>query len=184
MTWKVFLGIGWILCGVGVAWMLVSSASNRRVAKIFSDGRIEFSPNRRAYWALPLTVVLLAWTAMQDLMQSRGRSFGLVMAGGIGLLVLMLLFSFPGTVVITSGGLEQVYWFRRRKRIQWKDIVEINTGEKSRTVTIMGADGTRIVHSPQLPDRPRLLLELKNRCGENLPSDFPQEPLAADTTNM
>ena len=79
-------------------------------------------------------------------------------------------------VVIAVDGLEEVYWLRRRKRIQWKGIVEISTGEKSRTITITGADGTRIVHSPQLPDRPQLLLELKNLCGENLPPDFPRKP--------
>jgi hypothetical protein len=176
MTWKIFLGVGRLLCGVALAWMFVSRPSNRSVATILSDGRIEFSPNRLAYWAWPLTIVLLAWTATKDLTQIQGRSFGFVVGGGVGLLALMLLFSFPGSVVITVDGLEEVYWFRRRKRIQWKDIVEINTGEKSRTVTITGADGTRIVHSPQLPDRPRLLLELKNRCGENLPPDFPREP--------
>jgi hypothetical protein len=156
--------------------MLFSRPNNRSVATILSDGRVEFSPNRLAYWAWPLTIVLLAWTAAKDLMQSQGRPFELVMGGGVGWLALMLLFSFPGSVVITVDGLEEVYWFRTRKRIQWKDVVEINTGEKSRTVTITGADGTRIVHSAQLPDRPRLLTELKNRCGENLPPDFPREP--------
>jgi hypothetical protein len=176
MTWKVFLGIGRLLCGAVLAWMLLSRPNKRSLATILSDGRIEFSPNRLAYWAWPLTIVLLAWTATKDLMQSQGRPFELVMGGGVGLLALMLLFSFPGSVVITVDGLEEVYWFRTRKRIQWKDVVEINTGEKSRTVTITGADGTRIVHSTQLPDRPRLLMELKNRCGENLPPDFPREP--------
>jgi hypothetical protein len=176
MTWKVLLGIGRLLCGVVLAWMLFSRPNDRSVATILSDGRIEFSPSRLAYWAWPPTIVLLARAATKDLMQSQGRLIGLVAGGGVGLLAVMLLFSFPGSVVITVDGLEEVYWFRRRKRIQWKDIVEINTGEKSRTVTFRGADGTRIVHSAQLPDRPRLLLELKNRCGENLPPDFPREP--------
>jgi hypothetical protein len=40
------------------------------------------------------------------------------------------------------------------KQIGWADILETNSGEKSRTVTITGADGTNIVHSRQLPDRP------------------------------
>jgi hypothetical protein len=60
----------------------------------------------------------------------------------------------------------------------WKNIVEINTGEKSRTVAITSSDGTEIVHSDLLVDRPRMLLELKQHCGENLPPDFPREPLA------
>jgi hypothetical protein len=45
-------------------------------------------------------------------------------------------------------------------------------------VTIIGADGTKIIHSRQLPDRPRLLMELKIHCAEKLPSDFPREPIA------
>ena len=53
------------------------------------------------------------------------------------------------------------------------------TGEKSRTVTITGADGIKIVHSRQLPDRPRLLWELKQHCGEQLPADFPRERVSS-----
>ena len=48
---------------------------------------------------------------------------------------------------------------------------------KIRTVTITGADGTKIVHNRQLPNRPCLLVELKQHCGEKLPSDFPREPI-------
>ena len=92
--------------------------------------------------------------------------------------MIAILCSFPGTVVITGSCLQQVYWFRRNKRIRWQEIVEINTGEKSHTVIITGADGTKIVHVRQLADRRRLLLELKNHCGEELPPDFPREPIA------
>ena len=92
----------------------------------------------------------------------------------IGLITL-----FPGTIVIDSEGLQQTSWAWKNKRIRWTDIVEINTGEKSRTVTISGADGTKIVHSRRLPDRPRLLWEIKQRCGEQLPADFPREPVSS-----
>lgn len=85
---------------------------------------------------------------------------------------------FPGTIVITADGLEQVHWLWKNKLIQWSEIEEINTGEKSRAVTITATNGTKIVHSRQLPDRPRLLFELKQHCGENLPPDFPREPIA------
>jgi Bacterial PH domain len=78
------------------------------------------------------------------------------------------------SVWIASDGLQQVSWLWKNKRIRWEDIVEINTGGKSRTVTITGSDGTKIVHSRVLPDRPRLLIELRHHCGENLPSDFPE----------
>lgn len=82
----------------------------------------------------------------------------------------------PGTIVVADDGLEQRYWFRMDKRIGWKNIEEIKSVKWS-TVTITGTDGTKIVHSPMLADRPRFLLELKRHCGEELPPDFPREPI-------
>ncbi len=41
-----------------------------------------------------------------------------------------------------------------------------------------GADGTKIIDPRKLADRPRLLLELKQYCGEKLPPAFPREPVA------
>jgi hypothetical protein len=101
----------------------------------------------------------------------------LIIAAILGILAMMFIFTFPETIVVTDNGLEQISWLWKKKQIRWADIVEINTGEKSRTVTITGADGTKIVHSRQLPDRSRLLMELRVHCGENLPSDFPREPI-------
>lgn len=88
--------------------------------------------------------------------------------------------SFPATIILSTDGLQQVSWLWKDKRIGWSEIVEINTGEKSRTVTVTGADGTKIVHSRQLSDRPRLISELKHHCGHSLPQDFPQEPVTAE----
>jgi hypothetical protein len=73
----------------------------------------------------------------------------------------------------------QISWPGRNRRIRWAEIAEINTGEKSRTVTITGGNGTKIIHTRSLPDRPRLLMELKHYCGENLPPDFPRETIPA-----
>lgn len=77
---------------------------------------------------------------------------------------------------MSNEAIEQVFLLGWRKCIRWEDIVEIESNPKDRMVTITGADGTKIVYSRFLADRPRLLLELKQRCGEDLPPDFPQEP--------
>lgn len=98
-----------------------------------------------------------------------------VFAAYLGMLAIQFSLSIPGSIVIAQDGLKQLYWFRNTKRIRWAEIVEINTGQKSRTVTITGINGSKIVHSTHLADRPRLLLELKNHCGDNLPPDFPRE---------
>jgi hypothetical protein len=181
MHWKHFVWIArelpaWIV----TAALLISfssSADKQRKARVLHRGRIEFTPNRRAFWAWPLIVAYLAWATVNQLVYSHGRPLNLVSAACLGILAVMIAFSFPETIIVTADGLEVISWFRKNKQIRWADIVEINTGEKSRTVTITGADGTKIVHSRQLPDRPRLLAELRDHCRENLPSDFPREPI-------
>jgi hypothetical protein len=151
----------------------------QRKAVLLRGGRVEFSPNRRAFWAWPPLVVYLVYAAISQLKGSHGRPLDLIIAAGLGILAMMFIFTFPETIIVTDNGLEQISWLWKKKQIRWADIVEINTGEKRRTVTISGADGTKIVHSRQLPDRSRLLMELRDRCGENLPSDFPREPSAS-----
>ena len=175
MAWRVLLRVVRLLFEIALAWMLLHKSDRLRVAQISNDRRIEFTRNRFAFYAWPPIIVLLIWEAVGELIHSQGKPFELLKAALLGWFALALLISFPGTIVVNNDGIEEVYWFWKHKRIQWKDIVEINTGGKSCTVTITSADGTKIVHSSQLADRARLLLELKQHCGENLPSDFPQE---------
>ena len=168
----------WIVTAA-VLISFAGSADRRRKALVLRGGRIEFSPNRRAFWAWPLLVVYLVYATISQLRGSHGRPVDLIIAAGLGILAIMFIFTFPETIIVTDNGLEQTSWLWKKKQIRWADIVEINTGEKRRTVTITGADGTKIVHSRRLPDRSCLLMELKNRCGEKLPPDFPREPSAA-----
>jgi hypothetical protein len=153
-------------------------ADGHRKVTPLDDGQIEFAPNRRAIWAWILLIAYLIYATVSQLKASHGRPLDLIVAAALGTLALMIAFTFPDTIIVRADGLEQIAWLRRRKQIRWADVVEINTGERSRTVTITGADGTKIVHSRQLPDRPRLLMELKVHCGEKLPSDFPREPIS------
>jgi Bacterial PH domain len=182
MTWKHFSWISrelpiWILTAA-VLISLWGDADKQRKARARQDGRIEFTPNRRSFWAWTLLVAYLIYATINQLMHIQGRALNLMVAVSLGILTVMIAFRFPGKIIVTADGLEQVSWLWRNKQIRWAEIGEINTGGKSRTVTITGADGTRIVHSRQLPDRQRLLMELKQHCGENLPPDFPQEPIA------
>jgi hypothetical protein len=147
----------------------------QRKARDLDDGRVEFAPNRRAVWAWGLLLLYLIYATVIQLKTSHGRPLNLT---ALGILTLVIVFSFPYTIIVTADGLQQIAWLRIKKQICWTDIVEINTGERSRTVTMTAADGTKIIHSSQLPDRPRLLIELKQHCGDNLPPDFPREPIA------
>ena len=164
---------------VPVAVVLIyffSAAHTQRKATYSSNGRLEFTPNKSVFGAWLLMIAYLAYAIATQLKHSRNA---LDWIGTLGLLAVgaLIVAGFPGTIVITADGLEQVHWLWRNKHVQWSEIEEINTGEKSRAVTITATDGTKIVHSRQLPDRPRLLFELKQHCGENLPPDFPREPV-------
>ncbi len=139
-------------------------------------GRIEFAPNRRANWGWALLSVYLVYAFVGELKGGHRRPFDLIYAAAIGIIAVMVIFTFPGTIIATPDGLEQISWLWRNKQIRWAEIAEINTGEKRRTVTVTGADGTKIVHHRHLADRPGLLMTLKEHGGENLPSDFPREP--------
>jgi hypothetical protein len=166
---------------VGAALMSFwSGADKHRKANVLQGGEVAFAPNRRSYWAWPLVVGYLVYATVRGLMHIHVGWLNLDIAVTLGGLAVLLAFPFPERILVTSDGLEQFSWLWKNKRIRWEDIVEVNTGETSRTVTITAVDGTKIIHSPRLPDRTRLLTELKHHCGENLPADFPREPLPLD----
>jgi hypothetical protein len=137
---------------------------------------MEFAPNRRAFLAWPVVVAYSAYVTITQLTYSHGRPIQLMMTVGLGAIAVMITLTFPETIIVTADGLEQISWLWKTKLIHWADIVEINTGNKSRTVTITGVGGTKIVHFRQLPDRLTFLRALKDHCGEKLPPDFPREP--------
>ena len=181
MTWKHSIWIVYKLAlwvvPAALVFIFWADASKQTRARSLNSGRIEFSPNKWAFWVWPLLVVFLLYAATVQVKHSHWNLLDLVGALGCIIVAVMIILPFPATLVVAPDGLEQVSWLWKNKHILWTDIVEINTGEKSRTVTITGVDGTKIVHSRQLADRPRLLLELKRHCGENLPPDFPKEPI-------
>ncbi len=162
--------MAYVVAGM-VGWVRVD-----RGAKNLPGNRVKFGPNWIGFACfgviitmIPATVKMfwyLRW-GLLDLVTSVGMAIGLV---GV-------LLELPGTITVSDQGLEQQYWFGRNKRIRWSDIVEIDSGPKDRRVTIKATDGTRIDHSFLLSGRARLLQELKQHCGSELPEDFPREPL-------
>ncbi len=180
MTWKIVLGLARLAFDLALVWMLFGRAGKRGPAKVLGDGRVEFAPDRIGFWAYPLTIAYSVWLTARALPQNHGNLTAFLNLGLFAAIALSLLFSFPGTVVASENGLEKVYWLRKNKRIRWKDIEEIEA-EKSGTsftsVSVKGVDGTKMIHSWMLADQPRLLLEIQKHCGEDLPPDFPREPV-------
>jgi hypothetical protein len=178
MTWKILIGLAHLSFDLALIWMLFGRHGKRGSANVRSDGRIEFAPDWIGLWAYPLTIAYSVWLAARALLHSHAKLSDFLTPAIFGAIALSLLISFPGTIVVADGGLESVYWLRRNKRIQWEDIAEIETDKNSTSftmvmITITGADGTRIVHSWLLADRPRFLSEIRKHCGEALPPDFP-----------
>jgi hypothetical protein len=173
MVWKV---IHWSinsLFWVALALFIASMFSNRRSATVRASGTVEFAPQWFGVWALTYVAIrmfFITWSYLRH-----GLTEPLTFATGalLGITCIGLVFMLPGTVLVTDSGLEEVLWLWRNKRIRWEEIVEINTERKGSTVTVIGADKTKILHSSRLPDRPRFLVEIKRHCGENLPADFP-----------
>lgn len=164
-----------VIAGALVALCFLADASKHRKASVSATGRIEFAPNRIATAGWLILAAFFVYLVPIQFRHMDGKLLSILTAVGFASVAILHLTSFPGTIVIDSTGLQQIFWAWKDKRIQWADIVEINTGESSRTVTITGADGTKIAHSRQLPDRQRFLWELKQHCGEQLPADFPRE---------
>ena len=177
MIWKILSGLTRDLFWIVLAWMIYSVTFDRRCARVINEGRIEFAPHWLTIWAWLFITGFMAWRATRNFMHGHGNPWEVMILACLGLAALGILFDNPATIVVTGDGLEQLYWFRRKKRIRWSEFEEVKTGKKSGMVTVTGKDGTKIIHSPMLADRQRFLLELKRHCGEELPPDFPREPI-------
>jgi hypothetical protein len=152
-------------------------AGKQRKAEVLPEGSVAFTPNRCSFIAWPILMVYLVYVTVSLAMHTGRSPFNVLMAVCFGIGTVGAATLFPGSIIVKGDGLQQVSWLWKNKRVRWEDIVEINTGAKSRIMTITGCDGTKIVHTSVLPDRTRLLLELRHYCGDNLPSDFPREPI-------
>ncbi|HET9088056.1 MAG TPA: hypothetical protein VFN53_11080 [Acidobacteriaceae bacterium] len=153
-------------------WVLLAGDAKHRAAKDLQNGFVEFSQRRIVLSAWLWISVFLGYAATKLFLHSHDNPLNLAIATCPAVLAIAFLCSIPGTVIVSPETVQQIFWFRKTRRIQWEQIVEVNTGGKNQTVTITGADGTKIVHSNQLADRARLLCEIKKYCGEKLPSEF------------
>jgi len=176
MNWKLLVEIDRVLFLIPAVVFLLGMfgfIGTERPAKVRADGRIEFGPG----WMTPCFFAMLAtWLpiAVAGYVRFHSKS-GVVLPLAIGLAMLAFAFEFPGTIVVSNEGLVQHFWLRPDKRLRWGQIAEIRTTKKSGPVTIAGANGVKIIHSPHLVDRARLLREVKKQCAPELPPDFPRE---------
>lgn len=140
----------------------------------FRNGRTEFPAGRASLAGGFVIIGFLVESAVRHLIRSHSSFADCFIQGLLLICAITVLSTMPGTILVTGEGLEQTYWLRKRIRLAWDEIVEVNLDKQ--TVTIRGGDGTRIVHTSQQVDRERLLVELKHHCGDELPPDFPNPP--------
>lgn len=179
MIGKVLLDIDRVVFWVCMAFTFAGMAGlvrGDRGAKELSGNRVQFGWNWPGFAWLGVMITIIP-TIARMLVHQRSGLLGLAPPVCMAILPVGFLFELPGTITVSDQGLEQRYWLRRNKRIQWGEIIEINSGLKDRSVTIKGTDGTKIIHSFMHSGRARLLQELKQHCGSELPEDFPREPL-------
>ena len=161
-----------LLFWIALALIFASFVSNRRPARVRVSGRVEFAPRWFGVLAWIYIAVRMCFSAGDFLRHGLGEPLTFTTGALLGLSAVLMIAALPGTVVVTDDAIMEIFWFWRNKRIRWEEIVEINTERNGSTVTVKGADRTRIIHWRGLPDRPRFLAEIVRHCGENLPPSF------------
>jgi hypothetical protein len=162
-------------CVLAVFWvaarLAVSDAAKGRTVRERGDGAIEFHVNRQNFWGVYVILSLTSYPVLVFVLSGFQAAFGLWLVSLCSGCVLLLLMSFPGTIVVNDKGLKQSYFVGRPRQIQWKQVAWIITDKKKKTVTIKGLHGTKVVHTRQLPDKARFLAELQTHCPAKMPAE-------------
>jgi len=178
MNWKLLIEIDRVLFLILAAMVVLGMFGKIRTdgpAKDLGDGRIEFGPGWLMICFFGMLATWLPIAATGYILHHTERFFA-ILPICIGLMMVAFVFEFPGTIVVSRESLDQHYWLRPNKRLRWEQIIEIRSSKRNGPVTIAGANGVKIVHSPHLVDRARLLQEVRKHCASELPADFPREP--------
>ena len=155
---------------------------NRGYAKLCPNGEVRFLPR---WWFVAAWIYILVRfgfigsnylrTGFRDPLEFlTGAMMAIVAIGGV--------LSISGVLVVTNDALEERNWIWRNRKIRWSEIQEIHAEKKGSAITVIGPGRGRILYTNVYPDRARFLMEIKKHCGDNLPPDFPSEPLYPDTS--
>jgi hypothetical protein len=170
-----FKAIAPFFCVLIVFWIAarvaVADAAKDRTATERENGRIEFFPNRQCFWGIYVILAFISYPILVFIATGFKSPVGLWLVSLCSGCILLLLMSFPGSIYINGDGLEQSYWVGRKKRIQWKHVAWISIDEKKKRVTIKGSNGDKVVHTRQLPDKARLVAELRIHCPTKMPAE-------------
>lgn len=155
--------------------------SRNRTAKDAGNGKVMFELDQVTYWSWLALFVYLLYAVVIQFGGHRFRMGSVWVALVLLLLAVGLMWPFPETITAGPEGLTQeVRFWVKKKKIGWIDVREVQNAKKNKLLMVTGADGTKIVHTRQLPDRNRLLEELCKHCGEKVPVELRPVTLLAD----
>ncbi|WP_348270122.1 hypothetical protein P8936_07730 [Edaphobacter paludis] len=146
------------------------SRSYQKSTTSFTDDTVAFPIETIAVWLCLLCIpIFLYWAMMASAkldfsshyLDTVSKIMEVIIPAWFGL---GLLFSLPGTLVVTPEGIEKRFWLRSNREVLWGKITSIIVGEDR--VEIAGANGKKIAHERFNLDRERFLFELKRRCSE------------------
>ena len=171
------------VCAILLIWFLsrqiVSRADEGRQAREAEGGRVEFAPNPRSYKSVYAFVALLIYVALSQFVTGHGQ-IASVIIGMVSIgLALLVLAAYPGSIVLSAAGLEQIYWLWWNKHIAWSEVSGVKADQKKGTLTVLAKGRTRIVYGSQLPDRTRFETELERRCPGMIPAASSIAPASA-----
>lgn len=154
---------------------------NRGGAKLCSNGKVQFAPRWWFVCAWVSILVRFGFTGSHYIRTGLKEPLQFATGALIWIAVIGAVLSIPGILVVTNEALEEINWVWWNKKIRWTEIQEINAEKRGSAVTVIGPGRRKIVYTNVYPDRPRFLLEIKRHCGDDLPSNFPNEELSSGT---
>ena len=181
VIWKLLHWVSWIVFVpfIGLLlWSLIPK-KNRPARPIAQNaGRLRFPIDRVQMWLLDLLCVESLLLAPKYLRHGFHVSSDFVTGALFCMLAVASLIEVPRTVMTSDAGIEEVHSLGRNKFIRWEDIEEINIGKRDRVITIRSKKRTKIVYTMRPEHQAQFLYEIKRRCGDELPPEFPGESLS------
>jgi hypothetical protein len=182
MTTAIFHWTSSLLFWIAFALLLIGMLKrNLGAAAIRPDGEVHFVPRWWFVCSWMYITVRLGFVGWGYIRAGVNERLQLTTAVLVCISVILALSAIPGTIKATSEALEEVRWFGRNKKIRWTEIEEIDIEKRSSTVTVVGSGHRKIIFTNVYPDRPRLMLSIRQHCSNDLLPNFPDGPVNADS---
>jgi len=152
-----------------LARMILKEADTNLQAEELPGGALRFGPDQLARIAMAVFIGGFGVVGVLGTVSALFGGRGLAMSLFCLAVALLLLRFLPGTLLLTKEGLEQHVWLGSPKKIAWSEVQSVTVVKREGRVVILGTGGRKIQHAKQLPDRDRLLAELRAHCPDKMP---------------